>query len=413
MYTYVKSLVLARKVAAQWEEAQLGDTPVVDIFQQFSEIIHVVTNPLYPDEVYVDFTELKQSYANVTDTLLDWFVSIDDMALPLLPELPTSNVRYIQYMDANQAGYVAKLAKIGSSYPEQYPRNELPDIALTRLQSTTDVTEIHTKALVTVNGFLHITNTDATNLFVKDAAKSSRVAQEVCLGLISFANLATIEKMVITDAMIFPEVAGRPLYERADIKLNSLIGNKTILLSIGGYLFLPEEGVCWQTGDDTISICLERTPFIDRFYESKRYINMDSLELTPDQDNPDAVSLDELKSDVVLRKYLTLSQSFIILVDTPNLFHRKLYIERMAVPSVFTTQQEPTYPLITGYGKMSEYWKRYEDGYWAMNVTDGHMNNHLLDYRSQLDIDVINAQRFPNRTYTRSKGYLLEIGSYI
>lgn len=413
MYTYVKSVVLVRTIGAQWRDAQLGTMSVKAMYQDFSRIIHVVTHPTLPDEIYVDADALRTEFAGYTGTLTQWWVDIDDRALPTVDELPTSTIRYIQYRDANQAGYIAHLAKIGENHPELYPKTALDDIALTRPGSSTDVTQIHTRALVTVNGMLHLTDTDGTILYVKDAAKSSRVAKEVSLGIISFMDLAAIEKIQIKDEMLFKDGVNRPYYEHVDIKLPHDIGDKTPLLSIGGYLFLPEENVCWVNGTDTVSLSLAMTPLVNRIYESRELMDLSSLDLTEDPNNPGVIDYQELISDAVMVKYLSLSQSFVILVDTPNFFHRKLFIDRMGVPNIFTTLQEPVYPLVTGYGRLSEYWKQKQDDRWAIHITDGSMDNRLLDYRNRGTVDIINDQRYPNRTYSRSHAYFLEIGSYV
>lgn len=411
MYTYVRSLVLNRAANAQWEEAQLATTKLFDIYNQFSKIIHVVTHPSYQTELYIDFTSLRSQILNLEVLLSAWFTSIADTALPLLDHLPTSRINYIQYMDANQAGYVAQLDKIGVNVPENYPKSALPDISLTRPLTDTDCSLLHTKGLVTINGYLHLTDTDGSKLYVKDAGKSLNASGLNNVGIISFAKLADIKKILCSNNMISGET-NRPLYETLDIKLPELIGNRSFMLSLGGYLITAQAGLCWQVGDDIIRLNLALYPFIHRFIESRRYLDLSSLGMTIDLNDPGAFNPQELISDTVIRKYMTLSQTFVILINSPNLFTRKLYIEHMGVPGLFTTQQEPMYPLITGYGKLSDYWKREEDGYWAVSIVDGPINNYILDYRSMDDLEVLNDSRLPGRTYDRTQGFLLEIGTY-
>lgn len=411
MYTYVRSLVLNRRANAQWEEAHLSTTKLFDIYNQFSKIIHVLTHPSFPSELYIDFTGLKSQILNLEVTLAAWLVSIADTALPMLDHLPTSKINYIQYSDANQAGYVAQLDKIGVNHPEGYPKSALPDISLTRPLSDTVCSLLHTKALVTVNGYLHLTDTDGSKLYVKDAGKTLNASGMNNLGIVSFARFADIKKIPCNNSMISGEV-NRPLYDVLDIQLPEAIGSRSFMLSLGGYLITPEPGRCWQLGNDIIRISLAAYPFIERFIESRRYLDLSSLEMTINLNDPGAFNPQELTSNAVIRKYMTLSQTFVILVNSPNLFTRKLYIEHMGVPGLFTTQQEPVYPLVSGHGKFSDYWKREEDGYWAISIVDGPINNYILDYRSMADLQVLNDARLPGRTYDRTQGFLLEIGTY-
>lgn len=412
MYTYIRSFVLEPKLGAQWVEAQLGTTPVFDIFRLFREVVHVVTHPLYENEQYVDFTSLKVDHGDYEGDLNQWFVDIDDLTLPMLSEAPIDKIKYVQYSNAIRAGYKVHLGQIGVHLPGNYPLADLPDVYLTRPNTTTDVTLIHTRALVTVNGYLHITDTDGEYLWIKDAVKSLKHYGDNHIGITSFVSVCNLKKIPIKNCTITPEVEGRPLYERLDITLNEDLTGKSFMLSIGGYLQMPDADVCWQSGDRTISVCLDKLPYIERYYESKKYLDLSSLELTEDENNPSAVSVEELKSDAVIDRYLKLSQSFVIIADIPNLMFRKVYLQHSSIPGVYYSTQDPVYPQFTGYGKMTEYWKSLEDGKWSIHITDGIVKNHVMSYRQPDDLMVVNDHALPGRTYYHSHGHLLEIGGY-
>ena len=55
-----------------------------------------------------------------------------------------------------------------------------------------------------------------------------------------------------------------------------------------------------------------------------------------------------------------MSQSFIVIIDTDFLSLQTIHIRNNSFPGMFTSAHEPVYPLVTGYGKVSEYWKVYE-----------------------------------------------------
>ena len=408
MYTYIKSLVLERSLGAQWTEAQLPTTSVYNIYNMFSKVAHIVTHPLFEKELYVDFEALRNTYSGYNGTLLEWLAEIGDLTLPLLETLPNTQVKYAWYEDAVRCGYKAELGQVGYHFPADYPKIELPDLKITRPRTTTDVSVLHTKALMTVNGFLHLTDTDGQSLWIKDGAKSMHHCKLNHFGIISFNQMATIKKIPITPAMLYPEVTDRPLIENVNIRLPEEIGNRSFLLSIGGYLQLPEAEICWQNGDQVISLCLEKIPYAERYFESSHYLDLSALQLEPSPDHPNAITIDQLSSDEVIRRYLTLSQSFIVLIDIPYIFSRKIFIRHSALPGNYTAYQEPRYPQITGYGKISEYWKVYEDGHWVVNVVDGYTDNYVFTYRPLDRLQVITDQRVPGRTYQHSGGFLLE-----
>lgn len=414
MYTYIRSLVLDRAIGSPWVEADLSGVVVFDIYNQFSKIIHVMTHPLINsgNEIYINFDALKVTYAGYNDTLLAWLIEVNDTSLPRLETLPSSKIEYVRYEDAIRVGYKAKLVKAGFNYPDNYPVDALNDLLITRPRTSTDVSLLHTKSLVTVNGYLHMTDTDNNNLWVLDAGKSMRHSKGNQLGIISFNNIGDVRKIPLNDDMIFAASGGRSLMEHIDIKLDEPIGNRSFMLSIGGYLQLPETNVCWQSGDNGISLCLDRIPYVERYFESSKYLDLKALGLEILPDSPGTINVEQLKSDEVIIRYLTLSQTFVVLVDIPSLFFRRIYLRSSNLPGMYTCYQEPVYPQITGYGKISEYWKTFEDGYWSVNIMDGVIPNYVYSYGGFSDPNVINDHRLPGRTYQHSGGYLLEIGGY-
>jgi len=378
----------------------------------FSRTVHVVTHPDYAFELYIDFNALKTQHSGYNKTLAEWFVEIDNLTLPRLETLPSTRIRYISYSDAHQAGYKISVETAGEFTPDNFPREMSPDAKLIRPRTDTDVTRLHNRALVTVNGYLHLTDTDNEHLWVLDAAKSMRHANMNHLGIISFDRVCSLKKLPITSDMIYPEVPDRPLREHLSIVLDEDIGNRSVLVSVGGYLQLIEPGVCWQSGERAITICIDRLPHRERYQESRQYLNLASLELTLDPNNPSVVISNELYSDAVLKRYLQLRQSFVVLLDIPNLFYRKIHIRHSSLPGMYVSHQDPTYPQITGYGKISEYWKVYEDDQWAVNIVDGIQNNYVSSYRPMHDLEILNDHRLPGRSYRHSTGYLLEMGGY-
>lgn len=412
MYTYIKSIVMKRGIGAQWTIAQLEDRILVDIYREFSYIVHVVNDDSTDSELYINFTATQPLYGDSIELLTEWLENVDPSILVFLDEPPDSKVKYIKYSNAIQVGYVPRLAKIGEHYPENFPLSELNDVGLERPRTSTDVSLIHKKALITVCGFLHLTDTDGKFLYIKDGGRTTKLSNENHIGIISFEDIGDLTIIPIKEEMIMSEVVGRPLYERADIMLDRPIDDKVVMLSIGGYLYLPEENVCWTPEPNIVSISLEKTLYLHRIYESRNSIDLSSLQLTQDEDNPNLILFDEVTSDDVITRYMTLSQSFIIVLDAKSIFHRKLYLEHMSLPGTFTSRQEPTYPLIVGYGRMAEYWKKREDRYWSVRINHSNLNTYLFDYRNMEELEYINDHRYPNRTYKRTRGFLLEIGSY-
>jgi hypothetical protein len=202
------------------------------------------------------------------------------------------------------------------------------------------------------------------------------------------------------------------LKARTYFKLDANITNKTVLLVIGGYLIFPEPNIFWQTGDNSFALNVGMLPMVERYFESNIYLDLSELGLSSEASQPDIINVDELLSDEVLTKWFTMSQSFFVIVDTPNLFTNKIFLKTANMPGMFTSYQEPTYPLMVNYGKVAEYWKVEEDDFWSVNVQDSYFRNFVISTAPLSTLVAATPKLIPSNTYNNSKGYLLEIGSY-
>lgn len=408
MYIFKRAIVLTRSVGAQWVERDLRATLLQEIFRTYRRAYLELESIYLEDTVYVDLTLLRPQHAGFSGTLSEWLVSMANKTLPTVDHLPTTNLRYARYSDARQAAYLIEPVAMGRHYPPGYPITERPDLALTRPRYDTDMRLVHQYCLTTVNGYIHMTDAalDGSVSYIKDGSKSMLTSSENHVGILSFLDIAELTKIPITEPMVRTE---QPLKKRVVIDLEEPIGDRMVLLSLGGYLLFPEEQVFWVSGEKTLSINLDGLPMLERFYESSLYLDLSELHLTQSQLNRHLVTVDEWFSDAVLLRYLQLSQTFVILVDTPTLLTEKRFIRHSSLPGMFTAHTEPVYPLVVNYGKLVEYWKTHEDGYWSVTVTDSYLRNFQYTHRPMYGLPVVTDHLMPNKTFYSSRGYFLEI----
>ena len=58
MYTYVRAVALSRTIGAQWEEIDLSQQIVYDVFAKYSQICLELSNNYLPDHVFVDMDRI-------------------------------------------------------------------------------------------------------------------------------------------------------------------------------------------------------------------------------------------------------------------------------------------------------------------------------------------------------------------
>lgn len=413
MYAIQKTIGLPVEISAQWEEIDASSKPLAYLFQTLRRFIVVLSDTRRPDPIYVDFEQFRSEFAHYENTL-EVFIQArgEDYNFQTIEKLPNANVGYVKYNHAIAAGYHIELGKAGYVLPDGATNDMKTDLKLSRPEAETDFQMLVDYCLFSVNGLLHRPDFDGVNAFVKGGGTSVQVAKNNQLGIYSFRDVGKITVMKITEDMIVTPQGFNSLSERIAIKIPTQWKLGAFVMSLGGYLTTPHQSSCWAGGDNTIYLDIKQLSMLDRVLESRDLIDLEPLGLTKSTVNPRSINAEELYSDAVIKRWLTLVQSFIVLIDTDNLFFDRRYLRQMRCPGIFTAYQKPEYPLILDQGRLGEYWRIKEDRYWAVTLTDSFRRNyqHRNEVRSSLR-DVDGALAF-NMPFIFSQAYLLEMGAY-
>jgi hypothetical protein len=194
------------------------------------------------------------------------------------------------------------------------------------------------------------------------------------------------------------------------VKINQVLTNKSVLAVIGGYLVPPDSGLVTRVSDNEFQIDFQNLPLLQRYYESSGYIDLSSLGLTSSGRNPSQISVQELLSDTVLMKYLTLSQSFFVVLDAPELFVNRLFVKKTGTPGMFISFVEPQYPLCVGNGRMPEYWPRKEEDRWSLSAYDQYNRQKLFDTTDPMRLASVSSVSLPYDPDFYFGASLVEIG---
>lgn len=411
MYTLIKAVVIGRSTGSQWKEMDLSQIFVYDIFNTYREIYLVLSSFFLSVPIYVNMDTLRREYSSYTKTLSELISELGNRTLETVDELPNTKVVHCKYSDAIRAGYKVNITRIGEVVPPGYPADDIHDLVITRPKYDTDLAMIHNYCLVTVNGFIHNTDTDGMKAFVYNGADTMRKSRVNHLGILSFLDVGKVTKVKLQDSNIYnPD--GRPLKERIYLNIPEAGPGKTVLLSLGGYLVFQEADTFWQLSDTRYALDITRLPMVERYFESNEFIDLSGLELSVSSDNEDLVNVEQFFTDATIHKYFGLSQTFAIVIDTEYLFTEKSVIRNSNLPGMFTVYEDPVDPLFVGYGRMAEYWKVEEDGFWAVNVQDNYYRNYVFTYTADRRRVNVTPNAVPGMTFFHSKAALVQIGAY-
>lgn len=413
MYSLVSSITLARTTGSQWSSVDLSNMIVHSIFNNYQKCYLRLSHFALEEDVYVDLDVLKYEYGNYNDTLAQLLIDLGDRTLPTVSNVPTLGVKYVKYSDAIKAGYKIDTCLIGQPVPINYPPEDLVDLKITRPNYDTEMSLLHSHCLLSVNGFIHYTANDDNYAYVKDGGATMRKSNQNHLGITSFLSIGELTKVPVVESMVAKQAVDSTYRERIylDIPDTVDIENKTVFLILGGYIVFIRDNTFWQVGDRRFALNMNNLPYLERLFESMNFMDLKSLNLSQNPTSPNAFDIDEIWSDETLLKYLTLSQTFIVVVDSPRLVFRKLHLRNSNLPGMFTAYQDPVYPLFVGHGRLAEYWKIPEDGYWSVNVTDSYLRNFVVSYQQETDMNIINNNLISSKLFYHSRGFMLEISN--
>lgn len=411
MYTLVTAYAVKNTPQAHWANVDLGASLLSDIYQTYRKVYLTLSNPVLLEDAFVDMDAMRRQYQGFQGTLNELLASIGSTSLPTVSSIPVASPKYVKYADAFSVGYKLKMvSNTGADVPNTPDQHSM--LRLSRPSPATDMGVFYKNCLVSINGFFYQTDTDGTYAYVVDAGRSLLKSRQNQIGILNFLDIGELEQIPITEDMIFTQNdTGATLKERAYIRLpstKSVVG-KVPMLVCGGYLNFVGASF-WQSGEDVFSVDFHAMRLLNRYYESLPYINYDYLGLTGTSLNKEQVSVEQFYSDEVLTKLLTGTQSFLVLVNTDQLFTNKVRLRGAKLPGMFVSEHNPTYPLMMGYGRVAEYWKTYEDKQWSLTVKDNLLNHRVFDYNNAEQARSVSDQRVPYQPFDFSRGYLLEIG---
>jgi hypothetical protein len=409
MYTLISAIGQPLNGAGRWRSIEIGDMPMTTIYSTYAQVYAILSNPFFPQQVCLNFAGIRSQYGGVSLTFNELLASLGSESLPTTNTLPVINTRYAKYADAIHAGY-----KIEPIHPTISPTTPIPRAEKTWLlvsRPNTDYNLLYKSCLVSVNGFFHQTDVDATGLYVKDGMESCFISNDNQLGLFSFRELGSLSFIPITKSMVYKQNINQVYRDRCYINVGKDVSNKSVFLVLGGYLHVLDKKTFYRVGNGQFCIDMSNLPLFERYYESKNYIDLTSLPLQKTDKNDNQVAVDEFLSDECLLTYVTLSQSFFVILDNPEIFVEREEVKAAPMPGMFISYTRPQFPLITGKGKLSNYWYTYEDTQYSLTCTDSYRQNRLFNTVHVNSQTSVSDQRVPTDAVRHGQGRYLKIGA--
>lgn len=411
-YTLLSALGKSLTGGQNWSSIDLGNMTFAQVIQGYSTVYATLHNPFLSGPVSLDLSDIIPNITNQAQTFNAYLAALGNLSLPTSNSVPSVQTSYARYMNAFLAGYSVKPIASLSALDSELPVSEKPHALLTR--ANTNYQTFYQSCLVSVNGFLHMTDTDNQNgVWVLNAMRSCIQSKQNRIGIHNFQDLGKLSFIPITGDMVYKQNTGLPLCNHAYINAGQDLTKSTVMLVIGGYLHLLDTKTFRLVSNEALMIDFNNYPLLERYYESKDFIDLSTLALTAPSYNPDAISVEEITSDAAIKALLTLPQSFIVLLDNQDIAVDYVKVEKMRWPGCYASYIEPLYPLITGRGMLNEYWSVYEQPRWALKCANNLRSNYNFNTVVARDQITVTNHEDPMHPKDISDGFFMQIRSDI
>lgn len=406
MYQYINSRLRKRGKNQKWEDVNIAGVLLSTLLKDYIDG-HIVLTTNGVDRHYVDFELFKQSnfpFANVA--FATWLNTPNIPILPTTASEPVYTQTNIFYSDAMQADYRLRACKndqVNDAPDYEFYIDaeesflsliEKPDLAMFKENANMEL--FKQTCLVSVNGFYHRTIARGIEAQVIDGAKSVLKTSVPSVGITSFSDIGGLNQIAITDEMILdgnPESPTTPYSKQYGVYINTGVDmrGKSVIVCLGGYMHVEDivyDVINKEKGIVKININEINMP--QRIFESEHWIDLSSLELTRSVIRTDAVSVPELYSDRIIRNYLKLPQSFIVVVDIPVLYTKKIMVQDSGSCGVYTAPTPVLFPLRNVYGRLMTYWERRAEEETVLDVEFISDYEYLMNSTAWLNELVVN-----------------------
>lgn len=407
MYTSTAAVGVKKGVSQKWQTLDISTIHIKDIYDQYRKVYLTLEVDSPTMTVYLDMDSIRSDYGTYAGTVAQLLVSLGNDSLPTIDTLPSISTRAARYMDAFRAGY--SITPYSAIYGANVPVSDRVDALLTRSSPVVDYMTFFNTTLVSVNGFYHRTDTNGSSgIVVYKATQSLKKSNQNQMGLLSFHGMCNITTHTITSGMIEPLSAGTDLSDGLYIHTDLNLTNKSALFVIGGYLHTPSSLIT-KVGDGSFRLDIPNYPLFDRFYEMKHHLDISGFDLSVSSVNKNQVSVEELQTDENITALLTMSQSFIVVLNCPEVYTEVNYVRKTGIPGSYIAYTDPKYPLVTGLGRHTEYWYRHEDGQYALTVYDNAVSNRIYNTVDPYFENSIGDSELPTDPVYLSGAYLMMI----
>lgn len=402
MYVFKSSFLKAKKTNIGYQNIDVSNIPMRELSENYLDGYIVLTHTQLRGTFYLTIEALRSSKLPITisQTFNQWLTHNHDKQLPTINTKPEYIQGVVKYGDAFQSEF--RVDQVARYMPITANVSKADKVDLLLRKGIPDPNALYKRMLVTVNGFLHRGFTHEDGVAIAGGGTTFNNTGVNTVGILSFYDVCDLKQYKITENMITPSSSTSPLYHEVLINLGIPLINRSVLMSLGGHLITDNAVVDIVNAEVGIVIVrLKKLDIVKMIMNSVSILNLDSLGVFQETKNItyNKVKPADLTSDIIIKKYLQLEQSFVIVAECDSIHTEFSEVGVTGLPGLYEVPKEPRYPMIDSQGVLCEYIKSNTSDVWAIRLTDDITKKYMYKTNIDYDNETINSMSPTYRWY--------------
>lgn len=402
MYIFKNSFLRAKDSRDGYQNVDITNITMSDILENYVDGYITLTHRQINGTFYLTIEKLRSTTVPMVTTMTfnQWVAYNYSVELPTTKFKPNYSQTNVIYSDAIHANF--KVDRVGRYLPLDANTSNADKVDLLLRKNIPNKNDLYTKIITTVAGFAHRTTSHEDGVAIIQGGDTFNNTGINTVGVLSFAKSCDLTQHAITEDMITPTSSTSPLYKELLINLGVSVENKTVILCIGGHLFINKGvGDVVNAEAGIVMVKLYKIDLVKMILNSVGKINLDTLGIFKVSEGAtyNKVRIEDILSDVCVKKYMTLPQSFVIIANTECIQTEFDDVGITGIPGSYETKTEPHYPIVNSQGLMPEYWKTRIGDYWSVRLTDDVTKRYMFKTNIDTDNVLVNSMSPTHKWY--------------
>lgn len=342
MYNLVTAHVRSYDSQIGVVEVDVADKNLWELVATSAEVYLTLTSTYLEGPRVLNLIDVRELIYSTDSTLTvsEWLMAIGNVTLPVIKAKITCTSKRAKSMCAYVAGYTVHSSN-GRFYNDGGDTLDEDRLHLALTKGDEDLLEMSSCVLASVNGFLHLTDSDKEAFYIRHGSETMQVGKSPKVNLHSFDKISTLNQIPLSRCTITPRNGSR-LANGITITTDVDLTGKTVWLSIGGYLMHLNRDYTVMNRK-SIALDWNKFNFKHKYLNARGKLNLNNVDLAMDLTGGGTGILSELvlSQDAVIRAYLELPQSFIILLDNPDINTSIRRLEDTSLPGKYLIDDNP------------------------------------------------------------------------